>query len=137
MAIAKLVRADIKAAVKAGTIPAAKYGVRTERYSGGQSLKVNVSALSFEVLSEERVLLEHDEPHAYHGGHWMSEGAKALEKALDAICDAYNFDGSDIQTDYFHVNFYANVTVDYDGDAERLAILARNGRLVSQEGGAA
>lgn len=127
-AIASLVRADIKAAIKGGSLPAAKYSVRLERFSGGRSLTVTASSMPFELLNEERALADHDEPHAYHRTPCHSASACELEKQLESIMGAYNYDGSDIQSDYFNVNFYQHVRFEADEDAERAAILARNGR---------
>lgn len=127
-AIAALVRADIKAAVKDGALPAAKYSVRLERFSGGRALDVTVSGLPFELLNEERALADHDAPRAFSRINLHSVGAMSVERQLERIMAAYNFDGSDIQSDYFHVNFYAHIRFDADESAERKAILARNGR---------
>lgn len=127
-AIAKLVRADIKASVKDGALPAANYSVRLERFSGGRSLTVTVSGLPFELLNEERVLADHDEPRAFHHGNRRSIGAISVDRQLERIMGAYNFDGSDIQSDYFNVNFYTHIRLEADEDAERKAILARHGR---------
>ena len=41
---------------------------------------------------------------------WMSDEGRALMNALEAIVDAYNYDGSDLMTDYYDVNFHASVT---------------------------
>ncbi len=38
---------------------------------------------------------------------------KALAKAIRAIMDSYNYDGSDAMTDYFDVRFYGNVCNEY------------------------
>jgi hypothetical protein len=126
--IAVRVRADLKEAVKAGELPAAKYSVRIE--SG--SVNVTVSGLPFEVLDEKRVLADHDQPNVFSGRNWISDQALALQNKIEALVGAYNFDGSDIQSDYFHVNFYSTVRCDYP-ETERDAILARNGRGASAQ----
>jgi hypothetical protein len=123
--IAVRVRADIKEAVKAGELPTAKYSVRIESYSGGGSINVTVTGLPFEVLNEERSLADHDQPNVFCRINWMSDKAMAVDAAIDAILAAYNFDGSDIQSDYFHVNFYSHVRIETDEAAERAAIVAR------------
>jgi hypothetical protein len=43
--------------------------------------------------------------------------AVALRTAIEQIVSAYNYDGSDIQSDYFNVRFYSNVDIVEDGDA--------------------
>ena len=125
--IAKLVRAYIKEAVSAGDLPAAKYGVRIERYSGGRSLNIDVKNGEFPLLSEKRVRFELENPNRYPGDNpdpevrsWMSVEAQRVQGALMTIAAAYNFDGSDIQSDYFHVNFYVHVRFDHTNEeAER------------------
>lgn len=125
--IAKRVRADIKAAVKAESLPAAKYGVRIARFSGGQSLTITASSLPFEVSNEAYVLADHSDPRNDRINR-LSDAAKAVERALESIGAAYNFDGSDSQSDYFNVNFYLHIDLAHDEAAERAAILARHGR---------
>lgn len=49
--IAKRIRADIKAAITAGTIPAIKTSVRISRYSMGRSIDVTITETPFEVLN--------------------------------------------------------------------------------------
>jgi hypothetical protein len=110
--IAKRVRADLKAAVKAKDIPGTKYRVTIERYSQGQSLNVRIGDVPFTIVSEERIrrdILDRADFDPAFG--WRTEEAVALIRKVEAIVGAYNFDGSDSQTDYYHVNFYS--TVDY------------------------
>jgi hypothetical protein len=42
-----------------------------------------------------------------------TEALKALKAELRLVLSAYNYDGSDIYTDHFDVNFYGSVDVDY------------------------
>jgi hypothetical protein len=39
---------------------------------------------------------------------------RGIIDALSSIHNAYNFDGSDSSTDYFHVNYYGRVEVEYE-----------------------
>lgn len=100
--IAKLVRADIKKAIKEGTLPkGVKFSVRIDRYSMGQSLNAYMTAWPGEVLVKVEDELRY---------------TKELEEALKvvrSIIKVYNFDDSDSMSDYFHVNFYSEVSVDY------------------------
>jgi hypothetical protein len=120
--IAKLVRADIKAAVKSGELPKAKYSVRKESYAGGRSINVSISCIEkpgFRYYNPERLRADVERPHEHCGIPYRSEEAQALIDQVEKLVNAYNFDGSDIMTDYFHVNFYASVEIsDYDRDAE-------------------
>lgn len=117
--IAKRVRADIKAAVKAKALPAGKYSVTISRFSGGRSMDVRVRDLpaSFVLLNPERVKREAANPHEFiYDGHcprYTPEG-KAMLSLLERIANAYNYNRSDTMTDYFDVNYYCHVSVDWE-----------------------
>ena len=93
--IAKLVRKDLKAEFGPGW----KFSVRTRLYSGGQSLDVDVKA------SPTPLRGARTEEH----GWFTPEGVKAHE-AISAILDAYNYNGSDLLTDYHDVRFYSHIS---------------------------
>lgn len=101
--IAKLVRADIAAAVKSGKLPAFKCSVKTKRYSGGQSLTVEVTAVpsGYEIANGEHVLSRK--------GRRYTEKALADLCTLQAITDAYNWDDSDMMSDHVDVNFFTHI----------------------------
>jgi hypothetical protein len=103
--IAKAIRADIKAAVKAGDIPCVKYSVRTRKFAGG-------SAIDVEVIGLPNARIEREHP---YGGTVFaySDETNIVVKKLEAIVAAYNHDGSDSMTDYFDVRFYGHVSVDW------------------------
>ena len=42
------------------------------------------------------------------------EKYKKIEETLTKIVKAYNFDYSNAMVDYFHVNFYDSVTLDWE-----------------------
>lgn len=108
--IAKSVRADIKAAIKAGELPAIKVGVTVSRYAGGRSLRLNVTACPVDIMNPARVLADAANPHAYPTiRETYNEAGREILANLESILDAYNFDGSDRMTDYYHVNFYGHV----------------------------
>jgi hypothetical protein len=113
--IAKLIRADIKAAVKAGLIPKAKYSVTCSRGTGIDVSIVDVERRGFVLHNPERLRWEAENPHA---SMWSAPGnvrdrfspeAEAVLAALKEIWGAYNYDGSDIQSDYFNVRYYGGV----------------------------
>lgn len=122
--IAAIVRGEIKAAVKAGTLPKGKYSVRKEHHN---SIRVEI-APEGEVF-DARYLADED----YIRGPMIMDGDKMIRpsryvpvvaaavKTVEAMLWAYNYDGSDIQSDYFNVNFYSNVTVCADYYAAREA----------------
>lgn len=108
--IAKLVRQDLKDAVKAGVIPNGKFGVRIDRFAGGQALNVTVQELDICMYN-----LTGDEINEKHASRRdVTPEAKAVLKEIEQIISAYNFDKSHVQTDYFHVRFYEHVGFDYD-----------------------
>lgn len=111
--IAKLVRADIKAAVKAGEIPDVKYGVRIERFSGGTAIRVNTTIPGPDGVPStdpRSVAYQRDGGMTY--GRTYTVEMSALSDKLQGIVDAYNFDDSDSMTDYFHVRFYSSVNIE-------------------------
>lgn len=116
--IAVRVRADIKAAIKAGKLPAFKVSVRTDYYSMGCSLDVVVKAVpaGYLVANAAHVAWEMENPHSYFGAapeaarsNINAQAAKDLA-TLDAIVRAYHRDDSDMMTDYYSVNFAKRVS---------------------------
>lgn len=81
--LAKLIRKDLKEA-----FPQYKCNVQVEKYSMGQSLHIQVHNTGI----KDR----------------FSEEGKELTNKVRAVAEAYNYDDSDIMTDYFHVRFYCN-----------------------------
>lgn len=131
--IAKRVRSEIKGFVKASQLPADwKYSVRLSRFAGGQSIDIRAeSPLAiylcapnwYSAGSTDRYL---DLPikgewqpcaipakDQWHVSHVDAEvaGVAYVRQLLEQMLGAYNYDGSDIMTDYFNVNFYSHVSV--------------------------
>lgn len=104
--IAKRVRADLKRYQADGLLPAkATFTVRIDR-SGGQSLDVTLSGMP-DTWTYVSPGLEPDYANYVpaHGGY--TDDAKDALATMKRIVDAYNYDGSDIQVDYFNVRFYS------------------------------
>lgn len=126
--IAKMVRADIKAAIADGSLPVGlKCSVAIERFAGGKSLDVTVTAFPGQIETDEAVRYyasrdwTADRPREIH-----TPAAKAAIAKLEEIRNAYNFDHSDIQSDYFHVRFYGDSTFSHEVvEASRSATIAR------------
>lgn len=116
-----MIRMDIKAAIKAGQLPNAKYSVRIDRYSMGQSIDAHISEVESPklILNVARVKAEKEHPHDYYaiyhnsGLRQYSEMGNELLQTVKNIVEAYNYDGSDTMTDYFDVNFYSNIAFDW------------------------
>lgn len=113
--IAKRVRTDLKALIKTGTIPKGKYSVTIQRFSGGCSLRVRLDQLISPhlMLNPERVKFEQENPHAFPGNlPQFSPTGRALLDTVEAVVNAYNFNGSNTESDYWNVNFYDSVAFD-------------------------
>lgn len=124
--IAKLIRADIKAAQKSGELPTGlKTSVRIDRYAGGQSLDIRVtdlggiplySEIGAKNIKETGSVAGEDHRTPYH--ETIAPEAKKILETLKTIQGSYNRDNSDVMTDYFDVRFYGRVEVDYDLERE-------------------
>jgi len=117
--LAARVRADIKAALKDGTLPMGlKVSVRTSYFAGGSSIDVKVRAVpdGFRIMNPARLAWAakhpYDLPPLSVGGHYSEEAQKTLD-VLKGLLDAYNRDGSDVQSDYWDVRFYGDVSFDW------------------------
>lgn len=110
--IAANVRAAVKAAIKGGAIPkGTKVSVRSETYSGGGAIRISITAVpdGFAILNAERVAHDLANPCACLPEYMMARytpEASALLSTISAFASDYNYDRSDIQRDYFCVNFY-------------------------------
>ena len=111
--IAKDIRKDIKDAMRLHELPSdLKVSVRSRYYAGGQSIDIDWSASKG----------THQLPCAWHRGPWadcvgacdpdhylqvgLSTLGEHIERKLKAIANAYNYDNSDVQVDYFDTLFY-------------------------------
>ena len=117
--IAKKIRADIKAEIASGGLPKGKYSVTIKRYSGGQSMSITMSDLAngSELLNAK--FFDNSIPGGYnHDESRYTEVGEALLKKVKRMVGAYNYDGSEPMVDYFNVNFYSHVNIDYDYENE-------------------
>lgn len=118
--IAKALRADIAAAQKLGAddhwrLPRGiKVSVRTDYFANGKALRVSLTAFPGELMNPAP-LLAHElfpqESSSFRFQQYTKDGARCIA-VLEGLMQAYNFDHSDSQTDYFHVNFYGHASVD-------------------------
>lgn len=120
--IAALVRGQIKAEVKAGRLPDAKYSVRYSAYSGGRSIDVSIepTANLADWVSAKWADATARNPHRHIDLPMYSPFAVATIRTIEAMLGAHNHDGSDSQTDYYDVKFYGGVQLRL-GDATQLA----------------
>jgi hypothetical protein len=127
--IAALVRQEIKAAVKTGGLPRAKYSVRSAHFAGGSSIDIQIKSPSFTIMNPKRIELETRDSRfqwqTYESEPRYTADASSTLKKIEEILTSYNFDDSDSMTDYFHVNFYGGVKFDWrDENAERERVVA-------------
>lgn len=141
--VAAAIRADIKAAVKAGNLPGApvKYSVRKRSYAGGFSIDIEAQDWpEAYVPCEGEAPSRFSEFGPYVCQHYMCagraraegqpvsgdhreyknlspEGASVIKK-LEAISWAYNYDGSESQVDYFDRRFYGSIDIEDDWHRE-------------------
>jgi len=112
--IAKLIRNDIRDAIRKKRLPAhPKYSVTIERYSMGQSVTVRVkNILPLRILNEETVIDELSYK-SFRGSRFNQTG-RNMENILTDICRHYDFNESDSMTDYFHSRFHVSVSLETD-----------------------
>lgn len=120
--IAKLIRADIKAATGTLIPDWVRTSVRTEEYSMGGSINVTVQYdprlwQPCDGYLEDRVCPRS----AQYGGHQPHDRLTLLGRGVEAIITeiqrAYNYDGSDTMSDYFDVRYYGWVTMQDESSA--------------------
>ncbi len=106
--IAKDVRTEIKAATASNYLPAGlKYSVRNDKYTGGQSINVDIQGVS----DEDRL----DPTELDHRGNLAERAeAKDLRRRVEAIANMFNRQDVDSQSDYFNVMYYSHVQVEDD-----------------------
>jgi hypothetical protein len=117
--VAARIRADIKDAVKRGVIRPGKYSVRSKYFSGGSSVDITIKDVDMLIWNAERIISDEANEPSY-GEPLYTPWAQELLDNVKSIMNAYNYDRSDSQTDYFDVKFYGNVEFDWKwSDAQR------------------
>lgn len=126
--ISALIRADIKSAVKAGELPAGKYSVRTGGTWSARTIDVTFD-LGNDFCLFSRANLEWREEHPHEScadapaniRERYSDECRKVESKIHEIVNQYNYDRSDLMTDYFDCRFYAHVNPAREWAAARLA----------------
>lgn len=104
-AIARQIRADLKAAQRAGDLPDdMTIRVRCHKYAGGQAVDVVLSG-----WTADRVIADHESGIGYRG---MSHEAARIRRVVDGYREAYNRDASDSMVDYYDVLYYGSTEWD-------------------------
>lgn len=115
--VAKLIRADIKK-----EFPGIKASVKIERFSMGQAINVVVKE-SAEPLKNPlydgvfdwkirtgQITSWPSEDNVKRDS--ITEEGQHVAKGVKDIVESYNFDDSDMMTDYSHVRFYSHVRIE-------------------------
>jgi hypothetical protein len=124
--IAKLMRRDIREAIKAGDLPKGiKTSVRISRYSGGRSIDISVTALpegfvwyTDEYAIETKGFTRPADRYSGWDGEMLSKKADKVLEVLKKIHDAYNRDNSDSMVDYFDRSYYGSASIGWKLDYE-------------------
>ncbi len=124
---AAAIRAEIKAEIAAGNLPAGSYSVRMKRFAGGSSIDVSIADLPIIVLNRHRIAADLAGINTHRTNLPVyTEAGKAIHDRVEAIIQSYNYDGSEIQSDYFNVKFYGHASFGWEWEAaQRKAIEAQ------------
>jgi len=126
--VAKDVRRDIKAAVKAGELSTLKASVRIERYSMGQTLRIEITEIDCTVFNLDAHAKQEAAGYMLSwvdcGGQYSEDGRRVLD-AITAIANQYQRVQSSNQPDDYHsVNFHLDVEFSHDLREAQLATKA-------------
>lgn len=124
--VRKLIRADIKKACP---------GVKVSVTGDYNSVNISVKGAPFSLLNPANVLWARENPNlvaAYHAPYEArdrhTQECKAMLETIDRIMGAYNYNGSDYQTDYFDVRFYGHPSICYKVENEEHARILAQGK---------
>lgn len=81
-----------------------RVGVTSRSFAGGQA--VDVTVRGWGDVRDRTAELD------YRGDYPISEAAERINYQLRQIWGAYNYDGSDSQSDHFDVRYYGGVNFD-------------------------
>ncbi len=127
--IAKLIRADIKAAqlLPASDPRSLPRGMKVSVRSPDRSINVVIVEFPGRVLNPAAVLMHEVLPSVFQEIPRHSKEAARCLGVIEAIKEAYNYDRSDIQTDYFDVRFYGSEGFAWELEkAEHIELLAEH-----------
>lgn len=114
--VAKRIKSKLKV-----LYPDHKWSVRTQKYSGGQSIRVTVREIPDDLpLYNPEWLTEYNETgRCPWNVEKYTKATQALLKGVESLVESYNYDGSDTMTDYFNVRFYKSVDIAHKVDTAR------------------
>ncbi|SIQ99222.1 helicase-related protein [Marinobacterium stanieri] len=111
--INRRLRETIKSAQSSGELPKGVKVSITKGSSSSISIRVTGLPEGMQAVSEEWAQWRKDNPDesSYHAPHIYIPEFRAIERWLTAQAEAYNYDKSDRQSDYYNTNFYLNVSL--------------------------
>jgi hypothetical protein len=134
--IAKDLRSDYAAAIKAKGLPPMKLSVTISKYAGGQSISVVVKTASFPVVNPDWVRAYALDPNARGGtAYRYTPRAQQVLARLEAMAQEYIRSETDSLSDYSNANVYVTVRYDQaleDGEKAALRAAKPNGRRASR-----
>lgn len=115
--IAKQVRKQLKT-----EFPLCKFSVTIERYSMGQSLTVALMEAPFDVRLNSKTEYAQLNHYQLQRGYYESDNGwcngcnltQIAWRVLQSVCEIvqfYNYDNSDLMTDYYDVNFHFSINI--------------------------
>ena len=110
--IAKLIKGKLKQ-----DFPQCKFSVISQYYSMGASLHISLMSSPFKVGEKDYMQLNQYQFKDKSNIEFINNGYKITPQLfyiMEKVCTiaySYNFDDSDIQTDYFNTNFYLHIYV--------------------------
>ena len=118
--IARLIRKELKTK----TFDGFKFSVRTKKYSGGCSIRIEV----LDVPEDFKLLNPSYDEYNHRGESRYTKNAVSFLDVVKSIGNKYRYDDSDGMIDYFSTNFYFNVDYDWELVNDRYERLNHNGR---------
>jgi hypothetical protein len=110
--IAKMIRKEVRRFAKREKI---KVSVRTENFTGGSEIRVEITEIRFDPFTEEwKDHLRTDRNTLPGCRHKYCPHMRWLIRKIERIVNEYNFDDSDGMIDYFSCNFYSFVTLNWE-----------------------
>lgn len=117
--ISKMIKTEL-----AIEFPDWKFSVKSKSYTGGRSLNVYIEDMPYNPYSEymDNRIKNNITGYDYERGGNVDEYIETYRKdykKIEHIANQYNYDDSDVQSDYFSVNYYCFVTLEHDKIREK------------------
>jgi len=113
--IAKGVRADIKDAITTGDLPGKgtgfTYSVRSEYFSGGQAVRIEVAGPDGDAWAYRPVTEDDSGRVQAEGARTLTDQAQQIGVLLHQLGRAYVYDDTDAQIDHFHTSCYVGASL--------------------------